>query len=101
MRLLTAGRARSLQVSQTLWGDWVEMTSSAKAAMYRNIWWTGRNSSAPVTSAVAVSTMGYNGAPLGLGQNGGNCVGMFFFSFGWTWQAHMLPPHGVSLSSVS
>ena len=67
-----------------MWGDWVEDTSSFKTTMYQNIWATARNSSAVVTPAVSTATMGYS-VPA-LGQNGGNCVGAFFFSFGWVWQ---------------
>ena len=70
-----------------MWGDWVEQYSSAKAAMYSAIYTGARASSAPTTPAVAASMLGYAGAIAGQGLNGGNCVGTFFFSYGWIWQA--------------
>ena len=71
------------QASQTLWGDWVEPYSTAKRTMMRNMWLAARNSS----SAVSTASLGYSGAPPAQGLNGGACVGTFFFSYGWVWQA--------------
>lgn len=74
-------------VSQTYWGDWVEQYSTRKSWMYQQIWATARNSSSKTAPSSAPAVLGYATAPPALGLNGGGCVGAFFFSFGWIWQA--------------
>lgn len=48
---------------------------------------TARNSSSKGATSSTPNAMGYAAAPPAQGQNGGGCVGTFFFSFGWIWQA--------------
>jgi hypothetical protein len=78
------------EVSQTPWGDWIEKTSTAKAAEYSRNWQvaTAMASTAytniPAWQNGAAGSTGFAG---GAGLMGGLCVGAYAFSVGWVWQA--------------
>ena len=70
------------QVAQTPYGDWLEATSTQKAAVYAKNWQV----------AVAMGSTAYTNIPALLGGRGGGmlggaCVGAYAFSYGWVWQA--------------
>jgi hypothetical protein len=69
-------------VAQTPYGDWLEATSTQKAAVYSKNWQV----------AVAMGSTAYTNIPALLGGRGGGmlggaCVGAYAFSYGWVWQA--------------
>ncbi len=66
------------QVAQTPYGDWLEATSTQKAAVYSKNWQV----------AVALGSPAYTNIPPLLGGRGGGalggaCVGAYAFSYGW------------------
>ena len=70
------------EVGQTPYGDWLEATSTQKAAVYSKNWQV----------AVQMASSAYSNIPAALGGRGGGmlgggCVGAYAFSYGWVWQA--------------
>jgi hypothetical protein len=81
-RLSLQGPDNWWQVAQTPYGDWLEATSTQKAAVYAKNWQV----------AVATGSTAYTNIPPLLGGRGGGmlggaCVGAYAFSYGWVWQA--------------
>lgn len=86
-RLTLPGPNNWFHVSQTRWGDWVEPYSTRKSWIMQQMWQTARSSSSKTASSSLPAAMGYAAAMPAQGLNGGGCVGSFFFSFGWIFQA--------------